>query len=415
MSEALTEAKVARFVKAGLAEGKTSTILWADAPKGFGLRLRMGGASSWIFVFRPRGVGRSEPSRTVTLGSWPSLALKQAEAAAAALAGEVALKKDPAVERRIERVREKRVLDKALIGFEASLKRRKIVNRATIMSTLKRGLSPYLKREIGTLTRKDFVDRIDAWEADGRPGAAMNLRKDSRSLLEWAVGQGLAPFNVLAGLRRPTASRAERLEDERRGRALDDDEIRTLWTATAALGAFGGLIRLAILTAMRRSELSGLRWSDVKDDRIVIEAHGAKTGVRHEVPLTAAMRAVLSAEPRTTSDLVFPGRTGERIAGWSKLVPRAVRVSGVDFRLHDLRRTSRTLMSRLGVSEETAELAIGHVRRGLVGTYNKDQAWTARADAFERVSAHVANIIASGSEATSETGAVVHLPATRRA
>ena len=30
-------------------------------------------------------------------------------------------------------------------------------------------------------------------------------------------------------------------------------------------------------------------------------------------------------------------------------------------------------MSRLGVSEEVAELAIGHVRRGLVGTYNKDQ------------------------------------------
>ena len=50
-------------------------------------------------------------------------------------------------------------------------------------------------------------------------------------------------------------------------------------------------------------------------------------------------------------------------------------------------------MSRLGVSEEIAELAIGHVRRGLVQVYNLDTGWTARIDAFERVSIQVAKII----------------------
>jgi len=40
--------------------------------------------------------------------------------------------------------------------------------------------------------------------------------------------------------------------------------------------------------------------------------------------------------------------------------------SGVDFRLHDLRRTARTLMSRVGVAEDIAELAIGHVRADLI-------------------------------------------------
>jgi integrase len=102
------------------------------------------------------------------------------------------------------------------------------------------------------------------------------------------------------------------------------------------------------------------------------------------------MRAVLDAQPRTTSKLVFPGRNNLRMAGWSKLVPRAIRVTGIDFRLHDLRRTVRTLMSRLGVPEEIAELSIGHVRRGLIATYNLDQAWAARVDAFEKVSAHIA-------------------------
>jgi hypothetical protein len=46
-------------------------------------------------------------------------------------------------------------------------------------------------------------------------------------------------------------------------------------------------------------------------------------------------------------------------------------------------------MSRLGVLEDHAEMAIGHVRKDLVGRYNKDEAWDARVAAFEKVSDHV--------------------------
>jgi hypothetical protein len=51
-------------------------------------------------------------------------------------------------------------------------------------------------------------------------------------------------------------------------------------------------------------------------------------------------------------------------------------------------------MSRLGVDESAAELAIGHKRGGLIGLYNRDLAWNARKDAFERVSAHIAQLVA---------------------
>ena len=230
-------------------------------------------------------------------------------------------------------------MSKVLESFDASLKRRHIVNRTTIMSTLRRGLAPLLKREIDTLDRKEIVERIDALEAEGKPGAAQDLRKHTRSLLEFAVSKGLTRYNVLAGMRRPRASRAERLKDVQKGRALPDDQINALWSSAASLGPLGGLLRLALLTGLRRSELSGLKWSDIRDDRIVIAAERAKTGESHAAPLTIAMRTVLSAQPRTTSQLVFPGRGNARLAGWSKMIPRAQRESGVDFRLHDLRRT----------------------------------------------------------------------------
>ena len=49
-------------------------------------------------------------------------------------------------------------------------------------------------------------------------------------------------------------------------------------------------------------------------------------------------------------------------------------------------------MSRLGVAEDIAELAIGHVRADLIARYNKDQAWEGRCNAF-RVSTDVEGLI----------------------
>ena len=173
----------------------------------------------------------------------------------------------------------------------------------------------------------------------------------------------LPTHNPLAGLRRPRLSRAERLEAIERARALSDAEMYVVWHAAASMGTFGGLVQLALLTAMRRGELSGLRWSDVKDDRIILQAQQTESGVAHEVPLTDLMREVLAAQPRTVSPLVFPSRrTNSRIRGCDKLVNSLIKSSAVNLTLHDTRRTTRTLMSRLGVMDDVAELAIGHQR-----------------------------------------------------
>jgi integrase len=86
-------------------------------------------------------------------------------------------------------------------------------------------------------------------------------------------------------------------------------------------------------------------------------------------------------------------KPGVELSGWSKLMPRLNKASSVDFTLHDLRRTTRTLMSRLGVLEDHAEMAIGHVRKDLVARYNRDEAWGARVAAFEKVSDHIAGLL----------------------
>jgi integrase len=335
----------------------------------------------------------------VRIDTFPKISVAKARDVAHELAGERARGGNPAADLQAERMRDKATLRVLLAEggpYQHELQRRRIVNAKVAMSALCRGLARLMSKEITHLTRADLVRAIDAIEDGGRLGAAQDLRKFARTFLEWCVSSGRAHSNVLAGLRQPKRSRAERLKAASNGgRALSDDEIRKVWQAAASLGTFGALVRLALLTGLRRGELAQLeRARDLAADRITVRPEHAKTGAQHEVPLTPLMREILASAPVTTSKLLFPAvRTSGRIKGWTKWVAKLQRASGVDFRLHDLRRTTRTLMSKLGVAEDIAELAIGHVRADLIARYNKDDAWEGRRDAFTRVSDHVATLI----------------------
>jgi len=395
MTKKLTEAIVSR---ARVGANQRQVFLWDGEVRGFGIRILPGGSRTFWYQYRTPG-GRSGKTRSVRIGAFPTVKLDDARKRAKVLAGQVAHGKDPAAERQEPKRRDSSTL-RALLAeegpYQRDLGRRGIVARKVILSGLNRGLHKFMSKDIADLTRQDFVSAIRAVEAAGKPGAAAELRKHSRALLEWAVDEGCASHNVLAGLRQPKRSRAERLKAASNGgRALSDDEIRTLWQTADNFGSFGGLVRLALLTALRRGELAQIeRVRDILADRIVVRPEHAKTGAQHEVPLTQLMREVIAGSQVSTSPLVFPSsKTGGRLKGWTKLVAKLQRESGIDFRLHDLRRTARTLMSKLGVPEDIAELAIGHVRKDLVARYNKDDAWAGRRDAFTRVSDHVAALI----------------------
>jgi len=394
----LTEAAVKR---ASVPEGGRQSMIWDAECTGFGVCLLPSGRKTFWFQYRPHGGGRSVSSRMVRIGRFPSISVADARKVARRFAGEVAGGGNPAAERQAARMRTATTL-RALLAddgpYQRELERRRLVNARLAMSSLRRGLARLMSKEVTALTRADLVAAITAIEDDGRPGAAQDLRKFARGFCEWCVESGLITGSPLVGLRRKMRSRAERLAAASNGgRALSDDEIRKVWRAASneSFGAFGGLVRLALLTALRRGELAQIeRARDLLLDRIVVQPEHAKTGNPHMVPLTDLMRQVIAAQPVTTSKLLFPSSvTGRCLGGWSQFVPNLRQASGVDFTLHDLRRTARTLMSKLAVAEDIAELAIGHVRADLIARYNKDEAWEGRSDAFTRVSDHIAALI----------------------
>jgi integrase len=192
---------------------------------------------------------------------------------------------------------------------------------------------------------------------------------------------------IVTGMARTTA------KELARDRVLTDDELRAIWKATGE-GAFGALIHFLILTAARRSEASEMPWHELDGSTWTLPAARNKTRTEPLVrPLSKVTMAVLRALPRNGGYVFSVG--GQPITGFSDRKKYLDRASGVTgWRLHDLRRTARSLMSRAGVPSEHAEMCLGHaVLSGVRGTYDRHAYFAEKAKAFENLTELVTEIV----------------------
>jgi integrase len=185
---------------------------------------------------------------------------------------------------------------------------------------------------------------------------------------------------------------------------LSDEELVKVWMAalpsTTGPGdpsAFGDYVRFLILTGCRRTEASKASQTMLVDGvagrLLVIPKRITKSGRDHNLPVTNAISAILGRRG-LERDLLFPSwKTGKPMQGWAKMLRKLAKVAGVDFTLHDLRRTFRTGLSKLRVDNDVGEICINHSRRGLEAVYNRDSSGTEMRDAFTKWSEHVEKLV----------------------
>ncbi|KQO66026.1 hypothetical protein ASF22_04990 [Methylobacterium sp. Leaf87] len=308
--------------------------------------------------------------------------------------GRIASGADPLAERAQQRVRENARLNDLLDRYDRHLDRRQYVNRRDVLSSLRTRMAALLSRDILTITGADLAKIVEGIRQRGLFGAAEAFRTHCRAFLTWCVtGAKVLPVNPLAGHRKERSTRADRIAKEEKGRALTDLELARVWSAADPETTFGRLIRFLVLTGCRRGEGAGLTWTMMNSAENVFDlpAVFVKQGRGHKVPIAPALRAILDLCHRDArSDLVFPsGRTGGEMSGWTKSMKAFTARAEVDFTLHDLRRTFRTGLSKLGVDVDTAEIAIGHARADLEAIYNRDDAFDRLRNAFERWASRV--------------------------
>jgi integrase len=247
-------------------------------------------------------------------------------------------------------------------------------------------------KPVTEIRKSEFVALRDHVEEHRGPRMANVLRGNLATILKWHSQNSdtyLSPFPGIA--RCPEAGA--------RPRILDDGEIAKVWAACEELGSYGQAVRLLLLTACRRGEVTGMRWSEINgggaDWVIPAARYKGKPGHRHDhlVPLSRAARAIVEAMPRE-SEFVFPNRDGGPLAEFSRRKAELDRLSGVvGWTIHDLRRTARSLMSRAGVSSDHAERCLGHVIGGVRGVYDRYEFRREKAEAFEALAGLIDRIL----------------------
>ena len=103
-------------------------------------------------------------------------------------------------------------------------------------------------------------------------------------------------------------------KETERKRILSDDEIRAVWNA-AGETSYGRLVRFALITAQRRDKLASMDWADLDGKVWTIKTEKREKGNPGVLVLPKPALVVLGTRGL---GLVFPGRDGKQISGWSK-------------------------------------------------------------------------------------------------
>jgi integrase len=316
--------------------------------------------------------------RRLTLASYPALSVKAARKQASMAAARVAEKADPAVEKKTQRQTADLVLRNSV---------------GTVVIEFKTGMAvnyrPTWRYEVDRILSKEILPRwgrrliTDITEQDVADLQAEIRERGSASMADSVVGvvKSLFRFARKAPRRYVSTNPAAEIElapYKPRQHALSDPEIRLLWNACESFGNYGRILKLLLLTGARRNEIGHLRWSEVNlpERLLILPSSRTKTETAQLVPLSEPAMAILKPLFRDgfrDGDLVFRSLTGRQINAWGSLKPRLDKALGEamrPWRVHDLRRTCRTGLSRLRIAPHVAEAVIGHSAPAIVRTYD---------------------------------------------
>ena len=270
----------------------------------------------------------------------------------------------------------------------------------------------WASRPVSDLGPRDVLTVLDECQHKSPPGLRRRRSSSTKSegmrramfatlskFFNWSAGRLVIDRNPCAKLDRPAVPRD-------RERSLSEAEIRAFWRACDAMGEpFGQALKLLLLTGQRLNEIAQMRAAEIGADRTTITfgPHRTKNRREHFIHLLPMARAVLKSIHQIAGcPYVFSTNGRTPISGFSRakarldaLMERELGVALEPFRLHDLRRTCATIMSKEGIPPIVIEKALNHASGaagGLVGTYQRNHYISERRAAFKAYEQRLADI-----------------------
>lgn len=351
---------------------KGQTFYRDELLKGFALRVTAGGAKSFIIEKRINGRVKRK-----TLGKYGELTVEQGRNEAQKFLGQIATGNDPISEKK-DKLAKTVTLSEA---FELYLKVRSGLKETTIKDyrrIMNEILKDWQNRQLKNIT-KDMIQKRHAQygeRSQARANNAMRLLKAifnfARGQFEDSKGRSLFPENPVDRLSHIKAW----YRVERRRTLIKKAELPAWFDGVERLRKEGDptsetiadyLITL-LLTGLRRSEGMNLLWDSVDFVDRTITIQDTKNREPLILPLSNYLYELLKQRKKMRDELdeeeqsayVFPGSTGKRIVEPRKQFLKVIAWSGVQFTLHDLRRTFITIAESLEMSQYAIKHLVNH-------------------------------------------------------
>jgi integrase len=337
---------------------------------GLHLVVQPSGHKSWAVRFRVHGVPRK-----LTLDA--GLSLADARVQAAAVVKDAHIGNDPTKAKKVAKQQAEVAKANTFAGVATLLldshKVQRLRTKDQVRDLLQRLALPHLgDMPIGEIRRSHIVAALDHVERHNGPRAADSALYVIRRVLEFhCLRDDDYVVPIAKGMNRSSAA------DRVRKHTLTDDEVRKLWDTGDRF------VKFLLLSSCRRGEAAAMRWKELDGNDWTLPA--ARNKVKQDLvrPLSEAALKVLGKRGGD-DDFVFSITPGKPLSAFSRHKRRIDKASGVrGWRWHDLRRTSRTLMSRAGVYPDHAERVLGHVIGGIRGNYDRYEFHKEKAHALE--------------------------------
>ena len=114
----------------------------------------------------------------------------------------------------------------------------------------------------------------------------------------------------------------------------------------------GPMMKMALFTGMRRSELFRLKWKHINYERGFIDIVDPKPGPDQKIPLNDAAKEVLESLQKSNSPYVFPGRNGGQRVNIAKQVNQIKKKAGLPKHFRPLHGLRHVFASNLASSGE---------------------------------------------------------------
>jgi integrase len=370
-------------------KSKAEHIVFDETMPGFGLRIRVGDKKQHRTFIAQYKIGSKH--RRITLGNVAKVTLEDAKQRAKIIFGKVADGKDPANEKAEARQVASHTLAAKIADYlEAKAASMKPRSCAETKRHLEYHWKPLHGLALGSIGRANVAAQVSAIAKESGPVAANRSRASLSAFFRWAIGEGLCDHNPVAGTNKQE-------ESGPRERSLSDAEAAAVWLA-APDNDYGRIVQLILLTGCRRDEIGSLQWPevDLKEKTITLPGERTKNKQPHTVPLSDSAVAIVKQIPRrATRDLVFGvGKGG--YSGWSKSKAELDKAAKLKepWTLHDLRRTVRTGLGKLGVQPHIAEAVLNHLPPKLIRTYDRNTYAAEKRDALDKWATHLKTVIA---------------------